>query len=325
MSEKSISGREVTIGDWKFNKLKLEDKDLFNKFLEATEYPTNLWYCNFDYLYASSRARGNIIWTIVDGLFVVFRLTIKNYLCLEFLPLGKGKPCEISDATYKCLKFCENWNAKLDKKGIVMNLNNLQLDFLSGCPSFKERFTAERKKGVERHISVRKLLELKGNHFQNIRTQLNKFKKVYSDVIVRRADKEDQSALVELKELWNEKSGNKYISIWDNYFYHNLIKNFEELGHIVIVVEIKGKIAGMATGGILPDGQAWACELKYDVGYKGICEFLYIEFVKEINQISPETELINLGSDGSGKGGLRLFKDKFRPVFDTNLYRLYLT
>ena len=70
--------------------------------------------------------------------------------------------------------------------------------------------------------------------------------------------------------------------------------------------------------------KAWACELKYDSDCKGISEFLHIEFVKEMNRSSPQTELINLGSDGRGKGGLRLFKDKFKPVLDTTLYSLYL-
>ena len=240
--------KKVTIGNWKLGNWKwLIRARSTNSLKRPNILQTFGIAISISYM-PSSGFGGKILWKIVNRLLVVFRLISEKYIFLEFLPFGKAHPRKLSKVTYKCIKFCENWNAKLNKKGKVKYLNNLQLDYLKGCSSFQKRFIAKSKKGLERHIGVQKLLELKGGDFQNIRTKINKFKKNHPDFIVRRADDGDYSALLELKQLWNEKSGIKYPSIWDHYFYKNLIRNYKDLGHILLVVEIKGRIVGMTWG-----------------------------------------------------------------------------
>ncbi|MDF2556540.1 MAG: hypothetical protein K0R71_368 [Bacillales bacterium] len=322
MDKISNNRNKITLKDWEFNRIRIQDKELFTQYIDKTEYPTNLWRLNFDYLWGISRDGRKVLWKIVDGMLVIFWL-INKHLLLEFLPLGKGNPDKVVDVTHKCLAFCQNWNGKKHRKSRVEVINHLQLEFISQSTFFQNYFKTLQF-GVERHIGVQELLALKGKQYANVRNMINKFKRENPNCIVRRATKNDYTSLLDLKNKWNKKSGAKYDSIWDDYFYQRIIQNFEKLEHVIIIVEIDGNLEGAITGGLSTDGQAWGCELKFNKDITGICEFLHVEFVKEINRIYPSVNLLNIGSDSRGKGGLRRFKDKFSPILDINRYELVL-
>jgi hypothetical protein len=324
MDKNSRDRKHITLRNWKFNRIYIQDKDTFNHYLNETEYPTNLWRTSFDYLWGASRSERICLWKIVDGMFTIFWLENRKYLVLECLPFGKGNPDKVVAVTYKCLEFCQRWNRKKQTYTKVRNINQQQIDFLIRSLSYNVLFEVVKLNSIERHVSVQNLLTLKGKQFENVRLMINRFKRDNPNVVVRRADKEDYDSLLYLKNKWNNKSGVNYDHIWDDHFYERLIMNFEKLNHIVLIVEINGSVEGVFTGGILNNRQAWACELKFNKDYKGICEFLYVEFAKEINRLDESIELINLGTDTRGNGGLRDFKNKLRPVLDVSRHKLLL-
>lgn len=319
------ASRELVLGDWVFNAIDIKDKELYSRYIKETQYPTNLWSSNFDYLWGVSDPHSEqVVWKVVDGMLVTFKRTKKGALQIAFPPFGPGDPGHVSRVLYKCLRYCVRWNRRVQVKALVRVITKQQLDFLSGSRFFQHRFRSIRLAGMDRHVGVKKLVDLSGGEFSEVRYNRNHFIRHYPDVVVRRAEKEDFEPLLDLKRAWNQSSGQKYAKIWDDRFYVQIIRNHQELDHIVLVAETGGLIVGMVTGGILPHGQAWGALLKAREGYRGLFEFLNICFAVEIHKIAPWVETINLGTDVGVNGGLRRFKDKFNPVFNSERYRLCL-
>jgi uncharacterized protein len=267
---------------------------------------------------------GNVIWKIVDGMLVVFRLNYNRTLQIAFLPLGRGSMEHIVEVLYKCARFCQEWNGGSRGKPYIKVVNHSQLLLLNEIDTFKRRFYAEKLLGVDRHVGVNNLLELKGKDFGNVRRTLNKFLRDNPKVTTRRGSVVDFEALINLKREWNYSMGKKYAHIHDELVYRRILRYQKKLNHIVIVVELEGQIIGMITGGILPHGQAWASLHKRKEEFYGISEYLYVELAKEIHRLDPRVETINLGIDVGVNSGLRNFKDKFRPVLNEERYSLYL-
>ncbi len=304
----------------------LKDKVMYEKYVrETTAYIPNLYSSNFDFLWSSSGPMyGKAVWKIVDGMLVVFRLYKNRKLKLPFLPLGPGKLEQIIEVLYKCAMFCHKWNGEKKDKSILIAVNSTQLDLLNKIDSFNKRFYPVKLLGVDRHVSVQKLLELKGREFQNIRNAINKFNREYPNVVIRRGNVDDLEALIKLKKEWNQTLGQKYARIRDDLRYRRTLKYQKELNHIVLIAELNGQIIGMSSGGILPHGQAWAGFHKKKEGYYGLSEHFYIEFAREIHRIDPRVETIDLGGDAGAGDGLRNFKNKFRPILNEERFSLYL-
>ena len=120
---------------------------------------------------------------------------------------------------------------------------------------------------------------------------------------------------MKLGEYWSKTSGQKYSYTFDDVYFPEIIKHYKELNHLVLVVEMNNEIIGMISGGDLPTGQSWWCLSKFVNSYDGLSEFLIIELAKAINKIDPKIELMNAAED-LGPGGLRFFKERFRPILD---------
>lgn len=304
----------------------LKDRGMYSKYVKESDYNPNLYSSNFDFLWASSGDMyGKVIWKIIDGMLVVFRLNHNRTLQLAFLPLGPGKPEHVGEVLYKCALFCNKWNeGKRRKLPVVRVVNQTQLDLLNGIGSFQEHFNPVKLLGVDRHVGVQNLLNLKGGSFQNVRYAINRFHRDYPEVVTRRGSGEDYQDLVKLKQEWNQTLGKKYEKIRDELVYRRILKSHNKLDHIVIITELNGEIIGMITGGILPHGQAWAGLHKRKQEYSGISEYLYVELAREIHRIDSNVDTINLGMDAGAGDGLRHFKNKFRPVLNEERYALYL-
>lgn len=314
----------IELGSWSFNKIKLEDSELFSEYIRSTMYPTNLWSSNFAYLWALGRSqRKDILWKIIDGMLVVFAHTARNTLYLMCLPFGKGNPDEVLDVLYKCLSYCRNWNNNDDSKSVVNTVNSMQLDFLKQSPSFYQYFKTIPLVGLEKHFSVSRLITLEGKDFRTIRNRINKLKRFHSDITLRKFSPSDFDEVIEVGRHWSMTAGQKYSNIFDRVYFPEIIKHFRELNHLVLVAEINGKIVGMVSGAETPSGQAWACLVKYLSEYEGLCEFLIVEFAKEIHKGNQDIEYMNSGSD-LGSKGLRFFKDRFRPVLSLKRYSIKL-
>lgn len=319
-----LSSKPIIIGDCKLGEIKLEDFTMYSRFIKATTCPTNLWSSNFAYLWASSQSRlRKILWGVVDGLLVTFGHSFKNTLYLFCLPFGEGDTGKFIDVVFKCLKFCYEWNNQENNRTMIRMINHNQLEFLRNSFKFDDLFRLVTLQGIERHLDVKKLVSLTGKDFSAVRNKLNKFHRENPDVVIRRYQKSDYEALIELGKNWDTAAGKKYANIFDKSYYRELINHHDELNQIILIIQKGERIIGMVSGGELPSGQAWGSLLKYENGIPGLSESLSVEFAREIHRINPKIELMNSGSD-LGPGGLRDYKLKFRPILNLKRYQVYL-
>ncbi|WP_342600006.1 phosphatidylglycerol lysyltransferase domain-containing protein [Psychrobacillus sp. FSL H8-0483] len=317
--------REIILGDWKFNQIDIRDKETYTKFIKDTQYPTDLWSSNFDYLWGVSNPKSVLVlWKVINEMLVTFKLSKNQTLQLAFPPFGRGSSDKIAEGLLQCMHYCQQWNERNGGKTRVRAATKQQLDFLKTSHLFDQNFRYMKLRGVDKHIGINKVLDLSGREFKEVRENRNRFLRDYPDVVIRRAKTEDYEALLNLKQAWNQTLGNKYSRIWDDRFFQQIIKNHQKLEHIILVVETGKQIIGMVTGGVLPHGQAWSAFLKRREGYNGLSELLNVEFAREIHKVNPNVELINLGIESGVKVGSRGFKDKFRPVLNSERYQLYL-
>jgi hypothetical protein len=315
---------KITLGSWSFNVIDLSDKNLYSEYIKKTEYPANLWSSNFALLWAISQSPiRKVLWTIVDDMLVTFGYLRSGFLYLICLPFGEGNPDKVVSVIKKCLNYCYEWNKKYYSGAIIKVVNSLQLDFLRRSNNFDKYFRVIGLVGLEKHFSIQKLITLPGKDFETIRRKINKFKRLYPEAIVREYQSNDYEDVMKLGKSWAETFGKKYSYVFDDVYFTNMTKYFKELDHLLLVVVLNGELIGTVSGGELPTGQSWWCISKFSDKYEGISEFLIVELAKEIYKRNPKVELMNAAED-LGPGGLRFYKERFRPVLDLRRYLIEL-
>ncbi len=317
--------RQEEFRRWKIEELDISDANLYAKYIKETNYQVNVWSSNFSYLWAHTKSNNlKIFKAYIDNMLVTIILYKNGRLYLPCLPFGKGDAEHIIHVLLKCANFFYIWNleSKYKNMSIVNPINSVQLEFLNRSKRFENLFKVEKLTGLERHFSINKLIELKGREFSNIRNKRNKFCKTYPNALVRRYKKTDFNSVMKVGNYWKNTSGKKYKRIIDGFYFESIIKNYQTLNHIILVVELDGEIIGMTSGEILPTGQAWGCLTKYKKEYTGLTEFLTVSIVKEINKIDPKVQFINVGSD-LGSKGLAFSKERYRPVMSYERYAVF--
>ena len=314
----------IQLGSWTFNEIKIEDMSMYSEYIKATEYPANLWSSNFAYLWASGQSnRREVLWKVIDDMLVTFAYSRYNTLYLMCLPFGRGNPEEVVNVLLKCLKYCCEVNNNDTSKSFVKTVNSMQLEVLRKSPIFEKHFRVIPLVGIEKHFSVQNLISLEGKQFSNIRKNINKFHRLYDNAIIRKYTPDDYDEVIRLGEYWRETSGRKYSGIFDRVYFPEIVKHYNELNHHILVIEIERKIIGMISGGESPDGQSWGCLSKFMKEFDGLSELMIVEFAHEVYKTNPNIEYMNTGSD-LGPGGLRVFKDKFRPVLNLKRFEIKL-
>ncbi len=310
---------------WKMKELSLEDKKIYDTYIKETEYEASTWSSNFTYLWAHTNSKKLIIFkAFIDNCLVTLILTNKGRLYMPCLPYGKGNSNKICYVILKCSHFCFKWNqiSGYTHKSSVNPINEVQLAFLKSSIIFHQYFKEEQLSGLERHYSIHKLIDLHGKEFSKVRNKLNNFNKIYKNAIVRKYKITDLHEVLKVGNVWEASSGQKYKRILDGFYFEPIIKNYQALNHLILVIVLDEKIIGITTGEILPTGQAWGCITKFDNEYKGLSEKLTIEFIKLIHEMNPNIQYINVGSD-LGHKGLAFFKERFRPVLNYKRYAIF--
>jgi hypothetical protein len=319
----NVSGK-ITLGNWSFNIIDLSDIDIYSKYIGRTEYPANLWSSNFAFLWAVSQSPSRkVLWKVVDDMLVSFTYLKSGVLYLPCLPFGAGTPEKLTNVLYKCLNFCKDFNNNADSPEVVKVINSAQLEFLRKSKNFENYFRTVNLVGLEKHFSIEKLISLPGKDFETIRRKVNKFKRLNPNAVIREYTSKDYDKVMELNDYWSDTSGQKYSYIFDTVYFKEIIEHYKELKHMVLIVEIDDKVIGLVSGGDLPNGEAWWCLSKFINEYDGLSEFLVVEIAKAIRAKNPKIEIMNAAED-LGPGGLRFFKERFRPVLDLRRYVLVL-
>lgn len=316
--------QEIMIGEWAFHEIKLEDMELFHRYIRQTQYPASLWSSNFPYIWAESQSKQRkIVWRIIDGMLAPFTLSYKNSLYLFCLPFGKGTPEQVGHVLDTCMDYCFAWNGHDKDKTMLRMINDAQRDYLEQIPGFREKYRLSTLQGIERHYSVPDVAELHGKKFANIRNRVNKFRSDNPDAKITEYRDSDYDELIELAEHWKNTAGIKHDRVFDGVYYKEILKNSIALTQITLVIRVGSKAVGMISGGELPTGQAWGSITKFEDKIPGLSETLIVEYIKEMHHRNPAIELMNVGSD-LGAGGLREYKLKFRPVLNYKRYQVYL-
>jgi hypothetical protein len=319
----NLSGK-LTLSDWSFNIINLSDIDIYSKYISQTEYPANLWSSNFAFLWGVSQSPvRKILWKLVDNMLVTFTYLKSGVLYLPCLPFGPGTPDKVTAVIYKCLNFCKDFNNNVDSPEVVKVINSQQLEFLRKSKDFESYFRTVNLVGLEKHFSIKKLISLPGKDFETIRRKVNKFKRLNPNAVIREYTSKDYDKVLQLNNHWSDTSGQKYSYIFDKIYFKEIIEHYKELKHLVLVVEIDDKIIGLVSGGDLPTGDSWWCFSKFINEFDGLSEFLVVEIAKAIHAKNPIIEVMNAAED-MGPGGLRFFKERFRPVLDLRRYVLVL-
>jgi len=314
----------VTLGDWTFRRLELEERGMYDAYAAASDYPITVFSSNFAYIWGNPGPGSVVLWKEIDGMLALFKYHRRyDTLHLPILPLGPGSPDHVAGVLLKAMSFCREWNRSKNTRTRVRVIDDLQYAFLSRSRVFRNYFRCVVLDGMERHASVRELLTLPGSEFRPVRYALRRFEHEFPEARVRRAEERDRDALLELKREWNESAGAKYTKVWDDVFFNNLLNHAAPLGQSVLVLDVGGTIAAAGICGISPNGQGWFTWLKYRKRFPGASSVMYIEIAKEVHRLHPDAELINLGHDAGVSGGLRAFKNKFQPVLDTKRLRVF--
>lgn len=316
----NVTNSKISAGGWNFNELNLELSGMYEEYFTNTTYPLNVFSWNFAFIWAESR-RKKMTWRIVDDMLVTFRHLKNGDIDMWHLPVGAGELEKVVKVLHKCLNFCHQWNIRNSSYGVLRVINAPQLEYLSASEQFNNLFKATKRKGLEIVLSINKLLALTGTEFKPVRNKINKFKRNYPDAVIRRYEPSDFEDLMKVQKNWTETSGQKYRNTMDLITYPEILRNNKNLDHLILVVEIKGKVVGMISGGIAPTGCAWSYFIKAEQGFQGIYETMMIKLAQEINRLDHTIDLLNIGSD-LGEEGLAKFKDKYRPAYKHKRYRL---
>lgn len=194
-----------------------------------------------------------------------------------------------------------------------------------------ENFIVE-KKLVDYIYLTDDLIELKGNNYHTKRNEINKFKKAYPDIAIEILDPKTHSN--EIIELLNRWIANrlKYMPkdqteqfldgiSHERFAIKRILKHYEELNLIGIVLKIGGEMAGFTVGEKLSEKTASILIEKTDFEILGSAQFIFREFCKVLKN-SYNCEFINVGDD-MGFENLKKVKLSYRPHKLATKYTIY--
>ena len=202
---------------------------LYAEYIKKNEYLANLWTSNFAFLWAVSQSSTRkILWKLVDDMLVTFTYLKGGILYLTCLPFGEGDSEKVAKVIYRCLKYCYKWNNNDNSGTAVKVINNAQLEFLRKFREFDKYFRLAVLSGLEKHFSIQKLVSLSGKEFETIRRKINKFHRLYPEAVIRDYKPDDYENVAQLDEYWIKTSRQKYSHIFDEVYFHEIVKHYDE-------------------------------------------------------------------------------------------------
>ena len=286
--------------------IELKDKDIFEDYLKKESH--SLSYFSFTNIF---------VW---KDIFEIFYLEIENSLCIFFKdriglfmilpPLGNIKK-EVIFEVFKIMDR-ENENKSVTR---IENVEAKDLDFYVDLGlKFKLR---DREYICKRRDSV----SWKGDRFKSKRNSYNYFLRNYNFQYLS-YDKELKDDCIELYKRWSKERKNKFSDpVYQKMLDDHLsclkvaLEDDEDLNLKGRVVKINDCLSGFSLG--FPLNKDTFCILFEitDLRYKGISQFLFREFCRELEDF----EYINI-TDDSGLENLRRTKLSYHPISELPVY-----
>lgn len=290
-----------------------------------------------DYTFAA-----NFIWlsnstgffAIIEDCFCLFALS-GGELAMLLPPIGKKEYQH--KAILECFKIMNENNSSLYYSKIEYVDERMLENFVESLEEGTVIFDALQdyvieKKLVDYIYSSDKLIELKGKAFHSKRNEINKFNIVYSDYEIVRLNAQEHG--VQIMQLFNKWVSDriKYMPkeeadifldgiFQEKHAVQRMLKFFDELNLIGIVIYINGEIKGFTVGEKINETTSSVIIEKTDFEVLGCAQFIFREFSKLLKEYYG-TEYINIGDD-MGFENLKKVKMSYRPDRLIPKYTIY--
>jgi len=309
----------------------MESQQVIKKYLAKLEVEVS------DYTFAANYiwlANSSGFYAIINKCFCLFVMT-GGELTMLLPPLGRKK--YITDSIVKCFDIMNANNsspyyARIDyvQESMVEEFLN-KADDAQNMFEMLENYLVE-KKLVDYIYSVDSLIELRGNSYHTKRTEINKFIKSHPDYVVEELDSVKHKD--EIMMLFNKWVSDrvKYMPKeeaevflegihQERHAIKHMLKNFDALSLIGLVIYINGEIKGFTAGEKINETTASVIIEKTDFEVLGCAQFIFREFSKMLKEFYSVT-YINVGDD-MGFENLRKVKMSYRPYKLVPKYTIY--
>ncbi|HHT9127708.1 MAG TPA: DUF2156 domain-containing protein [Candidatus Wujingus californicus] len=300
-----------------FNRLKLEDKKLFDRYL----IEEGVILC--DYSFANNYIwKGSIelLWRIINNNFCLFGVTSKG-MCMLLPPLGKNN---IQSTLNECFSTMREFN---HYNGFDSYINYVYEGFLNLFDVSAYRII----EGYPDYIyRTSDLIKLVGGKYEKKRNEINYFRKHYDALLEQFSQKHIADTLLMVEQWKKEKAQESNLSNHhESHYQYSLIHEAEaskcavifseEMGLKGAIVIISGKIEGITLGECIAPNVASVLIEKTNNRFQGMPQFIYQQFCASD---FSDVEYVNAGEDW-GIEGLRRAKMSYHPCMLAKKFLIY--
>lgn len=284
-----------------FNRLMIEDKNIFDKFI----YPYKFLSCEYSFttLYIWREAC-DICFTINKGALIIKKKDFEGkYYFMQPLGYSTENLKEIIDAllVYKTENNMDYLFKDLDEE-FMEEIRDIYEDVRGIC-------IKEDRDNFDYLYETEKLIKLSGKKLHGKKNHYNSFIKNYSYEVKDIKEAEVVRDVIVAAEKWYEVNKNDYILSCELQGIKDVLKNMEIVNTKGIAVYVDDKIVAFSLGEKLNDDLAVIHIEKADVCYSGVYSFINKTFV---DRNFSDVKLINREQD-LGIAGLRKSKLSYHP------------
>lgn len=249
------------------------------------------------------RPHFDVLWKVINKKLCLF---YKNGVgCFMCVPPLVGPDTRTVAACFEIMEGL-NHNREISR---IENIEENDLSF------FRKNNFRIFEKAKEYIVSSRPMAELKGEKFKHKRNRVNFFKKNYS-FCARDYTEKDRLKVLDLYGRWMQERKSKnndvlYRAMLEDSFkvLAEELKNFKKSGFLGKVIECDRKIRAF-TSGFAISRKLFCVNFEIaDLSYKGIPQFIFSEFSKELSAHYPEINMM----DDSGIENIRATKLSYQP------------
>ncbi|HUH43234.1 MAG: phosphatidylglycerol lysyltransferase domain-containing protein [Sulfurimonas sp.] len=290
-----------------------------------------------DYTFAANfiwLANSSGFYSIINKSFCLFVMT-GGELTMLLPPLGKKK--NMVQAMIKCFEVMNENNSSPYYSRIDYVQGSMLEDFIQSADEANSMFEMLESYIVETKLvdyvyEIDALINLRGNSYHTKRTEINKFEKSYPNYLIEKLDSTKHKD--EIMYLFNKWVADriKYMPKeeaelflegihQERHAIKQMIKHYEELSLIGLVIYINGELKGFTVGERINSDTATVIIEKTDFEILGCAQFIFREFSKMLKEVY-EVAYINVGDD-MGFENLRKVKMSYRPFKLVPKYTIY--
>lgn len=266
------------------------------------------WYQNIDMILSMySRSKNTTLWLEYNGFICIFDVHNKGYT-MKCAPIGDYMDRK---GLFNTIKYCCNIIEAVSSEGYPADIlvNEYTATLLD--KSSKTKFKKSLANFQEYVYVISEVSECRGKEFEYVRRKINKFKRLYPDVIIKPYSEELYDSAIKLRNQWKDEVAERYFMLDDATYYKNLLLNYKQLDHIILCAFDKGKMVGIISGNIFNKFSYCIVRKPLNI-YEGLSEYLIQELGKAVKEKDNDVVYINDGP--ADTDGLKFFKSHFNPT-----------